>query len=97
MVGMLFILAERLHWDWDLVRQVQVFGFITSGWTLTIYRISFCTPGSFLLRKSEVFTLKFNLEDLQSVFGLLETLIRVKEVMCEAVALVLRKNRRSSF
>jgi len=97
MVGMLFILAERLHWDWELVRQIQVFGFITSGWNLTIYRMSFCTTGSFLLRKSEMFTLMFNLEHLQSVFRLLETLIKVKEAMCEAVELVLRKSRRSSF
>lgn len=97
MAGMLFILAERLHWDWELVRQIQVFGFITSGWTLTIYRMSFCTPGSFLLRKSETFTLMFNLEHLQGVFRLLETLIKVKEAMCEAVELVLRKSRRSSF
>lgn len=97
MVGMLLILAEKLHWDWELVRQIQVFGFITSGWTLTIYRMSFCTSGSFLLRSSETFTLMFNFEYLQSVFRLLETLIKVKEAMCEAVKLVLRKSRRSSF
>lgn len=97
MMGMLFILAERLHWDWELVRQVQVFGFITSGWTLTIYRMSWCTPGSFLLRRSETFTLMFNLDKLPDVFVLLQTLIRVKEAMCETVGLVLRKSRRSSF
>ena len=35
MVGMLRVLAEKVEWEWDVVRELMVSGVITSGWTVT--------------------------------------------------------------
>lgn len=46
----------------DIVSKLQVFGFISSGWTLPIYRMSFVSPRCFVMRKSETFVLPLKVQ-----------------------------------
>ncbi|RPB18940.1 hypothetical protein L211DRAFT_673426 [Terfezia boudieri ATCC MYA-4762] len=78
MVGMLRLLAKRVKYDWDIVKMLQVFGFMTSGWTLIIYRVSFITPHYFVMKKTPTFILPLKAQNIPAVFPILETLTRVK-------------------
>lgn len=97
MVGMLRLLAKRVKYDWDIVKMLQVFGFMTSGWTLIIYRVSFITPHYFVMKKTPTFILPLKAQNIPAVFPILETLTRVKTAMDQTVELAMPKIGTSSF
>lgn len=78
MVGMLWVLAEKVGWHWEVVRRVQVFGFITSGWTLTIHRMHFVTRGYCAVKRTDAFVIRLHLEGQPAMVDMLRMLTRVK-------------------
>lgn len=78
MVGMLWTLAERVGYDWGVVRELEVFGLITSGWSLTIHRMHFITHEYCVVKRTDPFVLRLDLSHRDSLFTMLRTLTRVK-------------------